>query len=71
MDSKQKKINRMLQKIKCSYSPYSEYGYMLRIPILFVLVVIFCLITPFTNWIIPLVYKRLSNVFMFSIQIKN
>ncbi len=69
---KQKAINKMITKnVTSSSSPYITYGKVLKIPFLLIMVMIICLITPFTNWIIPLIYNKIKKKLVLKMVVSN
>ena len=63
--TKQKQINCIIAKSSNNFTShnmvYLQYGKIIKIPVLFLIVLIICLVTPFTNFFIGIAYKKLIN----------
>ena len=49
---RQKRINKMLKRISCGFTPYVTYGRVFKLSAYHIIIII-CMVTPCTNWLIP------------------
>jgi hypothetical protein len=55
---KQKQVNKLLKNISCKRNVYIQYGKIIKIPVAVVIITIICMVTPCTNWLIPVIVKN-------------